>query len=558
MKLKVVLLFIIVLAGFLRLWDLGKMPPSLAWDEVSIGYNAYSILKTGRDEHGKYLPLDAFVAYGDYKPPFSIYATIPAIVLLGLNEVSVRLPSAMFGIASVVVMYFLVRELLQFSSNSSIKTNTSIHCFVPVFSALALAISPWHINLSRAGFEANIALYFVLLGIYAILSSVRRRTRWLWSFLPFVFAIYTFNSARYVVVFLSIGLAVFIRKHIRSNLKWIITGLVIALFALGPIFPHLVSKDAWLRYKEVNIFSDPKIVEIANERIASAGNTWWAKIVYNRRIGYARSYLLHFFDHFEPRYLFIKGDGNPKFSIQDVGQLYLADIPFIAIGLVSVFVFSPALGVFLLFWMLVAIIPAASARETPHALRTLNSLPVWIIFISFGLEAILSKCRILKMQSLSSTIQRLLFLVPVFIIVCVYFMNVMYYLHSYYRHYVVEFAPEWQYGYREAILDAQKKSEAYSSISITDSIGRPYMYTLFYLQYPPDKYLKEKQSYFDDAGFYHVLSFDKYRFPMGTMKEDDKNGLYVVPFQEISKGKHRVSIIKYPNGNPALVLYDLK
>ena len=46
------LLAIIILAFILRFYKLGQIPPSLDWDETAHGYNAYSILKTARDEYG--------------------------------------------------------------------------------------------------------------------------------------------------------------------------------------------------------------------------------------------------------------------------------------------------------------------------------------------------------------------------------------------------------------------------------------------------------------------------------------------------------------------------
>src|SRR3990167_4417424 len=89
---------VILVAGIaliLRFYKLGQIPLSLSWDEVSLGYNAYSILKTGRDEHAKWFPLAAFEAYGDYKPPLYIYASVPFIKVFDLNELAVRLPSAL-------------------------------------------------------------------------------------------------------------------------------------------------------------------------------------------------------------------------------------------------------------------------------------------------------------------------------------------------------------------------------------------------------------------------------------------------------------------------------
>ncbi|EKD95597.1 MAG: hypothetical protein ACD_24C00433G0001, partial [uncultured bacterium] len=56
-KTLTILLLIVLLGGALRFYQLASVPPSLARDEVSVGYNAYSILKTGKDEYGRIFPL---------------------------------------------------------------------------------------------------------------------------------------------------------------------------------------------------------------------------------------------------------------------------------------------------------------------------------------------------------------------------------------------------------------------------------------------------------------------------------------------------------------------
>src|SRR3989338_759355 len=101
---------IILLAFILRFYRMQTNPPSLYWDEASLGYNAYSILKTARDEHGKFLPLTNFAAFGDYKPPGYIYTAVPAIAVFGLNEFSIRFPSAFFGVLTVVITYLLTHQ----------------------------------------------------------------------------------------------------------------------------------------------------------------------------------------------------------------------------------------------------------------------------------------------------------------------------------------------------------------------------------------------------------------------------------------------------------------
>jgi len=104
------ILLIFGVALFARFYKLSQHPVSLSMDEVSIGYNAYSILKTGRDEWGQSFPL-AFRSVGDYKPPVNIYLTVPSIAFFGLTEFAVRAPVALLGSLSVIVFIFLLKEL---------------------------------------------------------------------------------------------------------------------------------------------------------------------------------------------------------------------------------------------------------------------------------------------------------------------------------------------------------------------------------------------------------------------------------------------------------------
>jgi hypothetical protein len=435
---------------------------------------------------------------------------------------------------------------------------------LPIIATLLLAISPWHINLSRAGFEANIALFFVVLGIYLVFLSMRKPKVWYGALLPFVLAIYTFNSSRYFVPILGIGVLVIFWKSIRNQWKHIAVGCLIAVIALLPIMPHLFSKEARLRFAEVNIFTDSSVVLTSNRRIEDAGNVWWAKIIFNRRVGYAREYILHYLDHFQPDYLFIKGDGNPKFSIQDVGQLYIMEVPFLVIGMFGLIRAFPSIGLFLLYWLLVSIIPAATARETPHALRTLNSLPTWQIFvafgviktISYGLRVTGSKKESTHHSSLETGKQTYMNFVIFGSVILLYGFSITYYLHNYYRHYPIEYSGEWQYGYKDALVFIKPLEKQCDTIYMTESIGRPYMYTLFYTKTDPRELFQTKDATFDAAGFYHVYGFGKYRFVKDMPADCQGKCLFIAPAGAEGKDAKILKTIHLLNGNPILTVYE--
>ena len=106
LKGKLPLVLIIVLAAFLRFYQLGVNPPGLNWDETAHGYNAYSILKTGRDEYGYFMPL-SFRSFDDYKPPLYTYLVVPSVAIFGLNSFAVRFPSALLGVLAVLFTYLM-------------------------------------------------------------------------------------------------------------------------------------------------------------------------------------------------------------------------------------------------------------------------------------------------------------------------------------------------------------------------------------------------------------------------------------------------------------------
>src|SRR3972149_7127291 len=147
-KTTVQIVAVILLAAALRFFALGANPPSPYWEEAALGYDAYSILKTGKDFHGNSWPLVAFESFGDYKPSLYFYAAVPSIAVFGLNTFAVRFPSAFFGSLTVFLVFLLLKSMLPKKLSA-----------VAPLAALFLAISPWHILVSRVGFETNLGLF---------------------------------------------------------------------------------------------------------------------------------------------------------------------------------------------------------------------------------------------------------------------------------------------------------------------------------------------------------------------------------------------------------------
>ena len=163
---------IIVLAFLLRFYALDKVPGSLNPDEASLGYTSFSILKTGADEHGKFLPL-SLQSFGDWKLPVYSYIGVIPVALFGLNEFSARFTSMITGVIAVLLIYFTSLKL--FNKRG-----------IALISALFLSVSPWSIYFSRGAYEVNVATTIFLGGFLALLHYFQnKRVRYL--FLGFVF-----------------------------------------------------------------------------------------------------------------------------------------------------------------------------------------------------------------------------------------------------------------------------------------------------------------------------------------------------------------------------------
>ncbi len=546
-----VLLLIVFLAALLRFYQLGSLAPSLTWDEVAWGYNAYSLGLDGKDEFGRLLPHDYLESFGDFKPPVYAYLDILPVKIWGLNEFAARFPSALFGTLTVLITYFLVKALF---SIRGVKKNDSVN-YLALISTFILAISPWHIMLSRAAFEANVATFFICTGVWLFLESVKSRP-WLiiLSAIFFVLPIYTFNSTRIVAPILITVLVIAFRKRIFAMKKMTIIAGIVGLALVLPTVPFLFSPQARLRYQEVNIFSDVKVVETVNQEVANDQNAWWSKIIHNRRFAYSIEYFKHYFDNLSPLFLFINGDGNPKFSIQSVGQMYIFELPFFIAGILFLFRKKEGNWWLVPVWLLIGIIPAAAARETPHALRIESTLPMFQILTAYGILNLFLLFKSYKIINIKFNILN-------FFAVCYVLFaltNVIYFIEDYLVHYPKDYSREWQYGYKDAVLYINQVGDNYNKVYLTNELGRAYVYALFYKKYDPVLFRKNADIKRDVFGFVTVNSFDKYYFSKDIInKLKEKDILYIETLGNIPKNAKILKEFKALDGGTVLVAYTI-
>lgn len=540
---KITFVFIIIVAVFLRFYQLGNNPPSLTWDEAAWGYNAYSLGIDGKDEFGRFLPYDYLESFGDFKPPLYAYLTILPVKLWGLTEFATRFPSALVGVLTVIQTYFLVKSMFWKSRYRD---------YYAILSSFILGISPWHIMLSRAAFEANVATYLLVCAVWFFIFSTQKGKWFLVaSVFFFVLSMYTFNTARIVAPLLGIVLTIGFYKYLLNNKKVFLISCIVGLVLLIPSLNFLLSPQASLRFREVNIFSNLDVIKESNQEIQNDGNAWWSKILHNRRLLYAGEFTKHYFDNLTSSFLFIKGDGNPKFSTQDVGQLYLWDLPFFVIGVLMLIRRKEGIWWLIPCWLLIGIIPAATARETPHALRIETTLPTFQIIIGYG---VLNLWIFLQRRISSKEV----FSIVVSSITVVLLMNITYFQFGYYSHYPREFSSEWQFGYKEAISYVTKEENKYDKIYFTTQLGRPYIYFLFYQKIYPEWFRSNATVQRDTFGFVTVGDMGKYIFADDTgSKRLSGKVLYITVPERVPPKSKIIKKFDLLNGHQSLVAYEI-
>lgn len=545
---RLLLIAILITAGVLRFWQLGQNPPSLDWDETAHGYNAYSILKTARDEYGYKLPL-YFRSFDDYKPPIYTYLVVPTVAVFGLNDFAVRLPSAFLGVLAVLFTYLMVLELFKKKP-------------IALLAALFLAVSPWHLQFSRVAFETNSATFWSVLGTWAFLKGIQSQhakiTLWMsLAALSFGANLFMYHNARVFIPIYSLALMILFGKRLLEAKIYLVVPAAITLIFILLLIPIITSTSGQLRYKGTTIFADVSPQYRAAEAIAQdekEGQLTIGKIFHNRRLVYLPILIDNYLSHFRPNFLFTTADMD-RHHAPEIGLLYLWDLPFILAGIYFLirkdFNFKSKIIVF--WWFLIAPIASSVTWGVPHSLRSEIYLPTYQIFIAIGVYSLYQK---VKKNEFS---QKFAFFLPAITLVTAGLLtfNFLFYLHQYWVHMPLEYSKAWMYGRREAAEFTESIKDDYDRVIVSTKLEQPHEFWLYYLAYDPKTYLAEggtvSGGYLEDRN-----KFDKYLFkPIDyDIQKTEAKTLFVGTSEELPTNARVLKTINYLNGEPAIHIFS--
>lgn len=500
------IILIFGLAIFLRFFRLDYL--ELFGDEVDAGYQAYSLMETGRDYKGHFLPLYA-QSFSEWRAPMMMYFMIPFIKIFGLNEWGVRTFSAFFGVLSILGFYFLLRKL-------------GFNKKILLVLTFLISILPWHIQYSRAGFEITLMSSFIVWGIYFLVDYLSKHKfyKLVLAAILLSLSFYTYNTANiYVPLFI---LLVFgIRKLVdKEKIIKPTFRLLLMIFVLSlPILYQIFFGAGALRFKTLSIFNNDGIVSEINDYRKQQNYSLVSKIFYNKVVYGVRKMGANYLNAFSSDFLFGMGDVTFRHSLHKVGNLFWVYAIFVLTGLVF-FITNKKKNFgdyFMLGFLLISPIPSSLTIDGyNHATRLFLMIFPLCYFAAIGFSKIFEYKKWIG--------------ILLSIVLCFEFAYFQYY---YWNSYKLDSWRWWHSGYKEAIELSSKYYSNFEKVYFENSYEPAYPRFLFWNKTDPKTVFTVDDNPKEMAiKEYTGFCYQKYCFlNMGSLidpKKLDKNVLYMI------------------------------
>lgn len=363
---RLTFLAIVFVAAALRIFDLGGSPAGLFRDEVEKGYNAIALATSGgviefpdTAERIAFRDLPYTIDVGSARTSAIYqYLSAPFSLIFGLNPFSTRFVAALAGVFAVVALGAALLRVWPAST---------------ALCAMAwLAVCPWHWLFSRWALQ-GIIIPLEMIGVLAGLSQIGKRK---WAF-PLAGAslglmVYTYSGAQPFALAWGLGLAVLYRRELMARKAE--AGLGVLLFALlaAPRLWSVAFGGGGARLDAVAVW---------NADDATALNTA------GRLIG-------NYLAHFNPKFLFFRGDALERHAIPGWGQMSPADVFFLPLGALILWRGRlPLRGALGLAFLLGPVGAAITHGHIPHALRALPMVLPAAAVAGVGFDAALRWAR---------------------------------------------------------------------------------------------------------------------------------------------------------------------
>jgi len=496
---KKFLFLILILAIGLRFYGLSGFPPSLSWDEISHGYNSYSILKTGADQWGQKFPIINFRAYGDYPLPLNLYLTTPSILIFGLSEFSIRFPHALLGVLTVIATYFLVLGITK-------RKNLSL------LASFLVAVEPWTLFTSRIVLQQNVSIFLLIASMAGFFNRKNNKLLFPASLFLLFLSLFAYHSTRIFSPMILVAGVFIYRNDFKALFKrkgflfGFLASVVLAFLVLAAAI--ILEPSARARGQWLFIINQSAVNKIIENRDNSKFPLIISRIVYNRPTYFISEFTKNYLEYFSPKFLFINGGTQYQYSLPGYGLSYLINLPFFYLGLLILFKRAKDGSKdyrLILAWLLLSPIAGAITNEHFAVTRVSTMLPLPQLLSAIGAFFVfdyLNKKTAEKYKGL---------------LVALYFIAIYIFAEGYLINYFIKYPKTyswaWQYGYKQAVNYAKENYGKYDKIIVTKKYGEPHEFFLFYWPWDPAKYQNDTNAIrFYQSGWYWVDRFDKFYF----------------------------------------------
>lgn len=539
MEKKYLLLVIIILAAALRFWQLGVVPAGVTHDELGYIYNAYSIATTGKNVFGEFLPLFTWMNQGGWPfLPVPIYFSIPFFLLFDLSVTVGRLPSAILGVADVLLIYVLIRQIFN-------KTSLAL------LSAFFLAISPWHLHLSRSAYDPNFGLFFYLLGIVLFIYEVKNKKLPIFSVAAIFFAIFSYRGMNpifpgLIVVLVWYGITFLNMSRKQLAVFFINVGFV-ALIVASVVLINGKEYTAEARFWE-----DPKMQEKIDTDIREAqGPLFVRRFFLNKPMHVINKLRENYIRAYSPEFLFLYTEPSKIYSIWSRGRIYFLDIVFVILGVAYLYKISKHRASFLLTLFLIGGLPGMLGGF-PYTARNFFLSALLPVFSAAGVLFLL---RIIAFKQLK--------IIVIVVLVTSYMYVFGSYLFDYYGRYALYGGEAWAKSLKDVSLLITENKEKYDKIIVGQATFGDLIQYSFYAKISASyvqKAWKQREKYANES-----FSIENLTFTTRCLKNETdglpafseyKSVLYIVHDDCAKKAKPSSLIKDYP-GNTVWKIYDI-
>jgi 4-amino-4-deoxy-L-arabinose transferase-like glycosyltransferase len=496
----ILMLLNIGLALFLRIYNLSTNPGGFDQDEAVNGVDAYSIGQTLRDHHGNFLP-PMLESFEDWVSPVLTYITVPFVAILGLSEFSVRLPVALIGAGSVLLMYLFVKRLTRRKD-------------LALLTSFFLCVMPWNIMSSRWAIPPGIVTFFLLLFLDVFYRATDAKPK-LWKFglvgLCAVVLTYSYPTQK---MFVPMLLGVLCLTDLVRKTPW--RALFSKYLAIGLPFLLLTSPIYLLT------LLDP----------AKYNGRFIFVSIFQDGINPVTGFLQRYLSYILPNFYFEKDSGIISDHVPGIESTFNFLAPFYYMGIVlclyslftknltkKPFIINKPAALLLLGWLVLFPIPASLTRDLYYILRVIHGVSLIIIFSVIGLGTLLDFVK-------SKKILRLIY-IGIVAVSGFYLFN---FSTKYFEEYPALSGEFYLYGTRQYSEYLLKNDAKFDSVKVDTMVNTPYIYYLFYSGKDPHQYnYAEINARDEKGGWLWVPKLDKYTFDSITPEDlKDTTEIYTV------------------------------